>query len=1526
MEIQKIQFGVLSKEDIENMSVCEITRTDLCNPTVGNEDNCRGTVYDRAMGFSKNLPGTCITCNQPYKYCPGHMGHINFSEPIFNPMFFDEIVKYLKCFCHSCGKPLVRIEPLVNNNFSLKNDNDFKYFLNLCKSTKKCFYCNHAKFDISYDAINYEVTLKSIDDSEPKILTPKEAFDNIFSNIDDKILNNLGLDTKMVHPKNFIMHNFPIMPPCARPCVNEIGNSTCDDDLTGRIIDIVKVNNQIKDIKEKKPLDFHNTAEFRTYYSKLKTYVNTFYNNSSGKAQRPTTGRPIKAISERLKGKDGRMRKNIMGKRVDYSARTVITPDPNLPFGTLGIPRKIAKILTFPETVTYFNKEYLTTLVNKNYASFIDRKGSHIYVKEKSKLVDLKEGDILYKNIFLIKQDTPSSVFKFDAKTDSLYTKRVKVTQKIIDKNRHKKLSSKYYSRIIRNDNTTYISKNTDVSLSVGDILIRKNYVRVSTNTNGIPDTYQKDDIIVYNTNKPITINKQNIKTFSLSANDFIKRVDKNRNKDIFLKCKNHIELELGDIVHRFLIDGDVVLLNRQPTLHKGSMLAKTIRIFDRKTFSMNLATTKTFNADFDGDEMNIHVPQSYEARTELLLLAASKQNIVSEQGSSPNIAIVQDSLLGARNMTLHNKPLTKQDFMDIVSTIQINDKKVSFAYIKQKIKIYKKVFDTFKKSYDHTNIYTPKLLISLLLPNDFIYSKSTHANKKLKVKIHNGILYEGVLDKSSLGSSHNSIIQKLNTYYNEHIAAEFVSNIQFVTNKWLMNGNNFSIGIDDCMVQNQNTLVAIKKINESCSAYAKALSDNFSKNQDHQEIKVMAALNKQRDKSILVVKDDMRSNNRLRQAVDAGSKGDTFNITQTIAALGQQNLKKGRVPKMLRGRRTLPHYPMKESDMNTTQLFESRGFIRHSLTHGLSPQEFFFYSMSGREGICDTAMGTSISGYIQRKLVKLMEDCQVHYDGTVRNSNGSIVQFSYGDNNISCNKLTYAKVPVLDHNNNYISKIPFSRSKEYELDASKKVVVYKEKKHFLNIPDIARMVNMEYEIEKNNASEKNMYKELLTFLSKHKIIKDSNDNLNLDQMKIKILDIGTLNLSNRNLSSLPSTLSLLENVTSMDLSHNALSHIPNELHMMHELKTLNISHNQFTSFPSIILQFKNLQQLNCSDNNFDMKTDTHITSYFNMFSTMDYDTKLVLSSQLEQDFETYVSQKLHFIQWLNDNKNEKNVIINFDESDSSSSSIIDINMKTIHLISSLSLTNIQNFSTKYFDLIVKFMPNITILKLNHLGMTQFPMSILSLSKLKYIDVSHNNMVKIDFNTDLKHIDHVKYLNVSHNQLKTTPSNLSVFQYLHTFDISHNQLTRFDMFQYFTNDSKDTWKSYKKNVNDQREKIKKQLTDIEIKMNTIKLQYSDETIPKLSQDELERYEANIKKLNKSLLDLNKKTHATLSVLKINSNQITKMPLDIKYLSSLKELHFENNQMEAVPFHFKLKLENLRYVSEHEYEEKPKDKL
>ena len=186
----------------------------------------------------------------------------------------------------------------------------------------------------------------------------------------------------------------------------------------------------------------------------------------------------------------------------------------------------------------------------------------------------------------------------------------------------------------------------------------------------------------------------------------------------------------------------------------------------------------------------------------------------------------------------------------------------------------------------------------------------------------------------------------------------------------------------------------------EKCFMEAKGIEET-THHEGIKEIRVNASLSKARDIGLRLAKNALKSDNNFLSTVNAGSKGDFFNIAQITGLLGQQNLSGQRVPKHLnKGKRTLPHYPIpgKGKEITKEMEYESRGFIRHSFIHGLNPQEFYFHAMSGREGITDTAMGTSKSGYIQRRIVKLLEDTAVKYDGTVRNTEGNIYQFVYGD------------------------------------------------------------------------------------------------------------------------------------------------------------------------------------------------------------------------------------------------------------------------------------------------------------------------------------------------------------------------------------------------------------------------------------------------------------------------------------------------------------------------------------------------
>jgi len=484
------------------------------------------------------------------------------------------------------------------------------------------------------------------------------------------------------------------------------------------------------------------------------------------------------------------------------------------------------------------------------------------------------------------------------------------------------------------------------------------------------------------------------------------------RNGEFLTKIKpanRNYRLEIGFTVNRPLKDGDYVLLNRQPTLHKASMMAMQVVIKDYKTLRMNLAITKPFNADFDGDEMNIHVPQTLEAQAELKYLSFSQYNMISAQNSKPNMAVVQDSLLGAYKMTKSEKKLTKSQYFNIAMKLsqspwskyaKTSDGMMDPKEINDRIQHIRRVL---KEKGKKIHCFNGKGLISLFLPDDLNYIKKNDKDDvEPEVKIHRGVLYEGVFDKNIIGSSHNALHQIIHKEYGTKAATYFIDCIQFTTNNYLLI-DGFSVGLGDCLMSgNENESVASKKeqINDAIKkCYVEA--EGIKQTTHHEqicEVRINAALNKAKDIGLKIAKDALSSSNNFLSTVNSGSKGDFFNIAQITGLLGQQNLKGKRVPLLLNhGKRSLPHYPF--GNMEPEMEYESRGFIDRGFLNGLNPRQFYFHAMSGREGICDTAMGTATSGYMQRRIIKLTEDMKIQQDSSVRDVSGKIYQISYGDN-----------------------------------------------------------------------------------------------------------------------------------------------------------------------------------------------------------------------------------------------------------------------------------------------------------------------------------------------------------------------------------------------------------------------------------------------------------------------------------------------------------------------------------------------
>jgi DNA-directed RNA polymerase beta' subunit len=897
--IKNIEFGILSAEDIKKLAVCKIDSSKISG---------HGSVYDERMGCSTDTNEKCVTCGLK-KECWGHFGYIELAEPILHPMYYKMISTFLKCFCKQCHKLLVSEEQLeISNLLKLKNERRFNKILEKIEKIDICHACNSPQPKIIYKTkdmiISMEYKEKKLGvNSKVDIVLNTEDIKKIFDNVSDKDVKLLGFNPRRIHPKSLILTVLPVIPPCSRPYVIADGN-ICDDDLTYQIMEIVKINNQLlnePEITEQKRQKLIQSLKFR---------VATSFNNSKGKAKHPTDSRALKGLKERLAGKGGRLRNNLMGKRVDYSARTVIGSEPTLKLDQVGVPYEITKIHTKPEFVTPYNIDWLTEIVNNNKANFLNttkedgtkiRINLHYALNKKSS--ELLKGDIILKNIDEIK---------------------------------------------------------TDVK---GNVIIPKNIKSVI------------------------------VETGNEVVNDTDKIIRNKKLLDYKYAQKNKITLKVGDVVERHLIKGDIVLMNRQPTLHKGSMLALEVVPMPYKTFRFNLGINKSLNADFDGDEMNLHSVQSYETEAELRNLSMSTDNIISGQESKPIISITQDSLNAVFLMTKKDFKLSRNQFFDLCMKGQLQDG--SPLWNVNRVKHIEKVLKQNNKKPD---IFNGRGLLSLILPQDLYYERKNSAHPtEDTVIIKEGVILEGAFDKTIVGNVHNSLIQILHKEYGVNIVTKFIDNIHFLGNNWLLI-HGFSIGLEDCMITSQKSSDAIK--DTLIQYYTKAEGiENTTQNPGIREVRVTATLSQAKDIGMKIAKDAMKADNNFLVTVTSGSKGDFFNIAQITGLLGQQNLEGKRVNASLNhGTRTLPHYPF--GKISKEKEYESKGFIKNSFIKGLCPQEFFFHAMSGREGVCDTAMGTAKSGYIQRKIVKVCEDIQVKYDQTVRDTTGKIYQFCYGENN----------------------------------------------------------------------------------------------------------------------------------------------------------------------------------------------------------------------------------------------------------------------------------------------------------------------------------------------------------------------------------------------------------------------------------------------------------------------------------------------------------------------------------------------
>jgi DNA-directed RNA polymerase II subunit RPB1 len=697
---------------------------------------------------------------------------------------------------------------------------------------------------------------------EKKQITPEMAL-NIIRSISTEEIQDLGLSADYARPEWMIITVLPVPPPPVRPSISMDGTGQGmrgEDDLTFKLGDIIRANGNVRQAQQEGS-PAHILADFEAL---LQYHVATYMDNDiAGVPQAlQKSGRPVKSIRARLKGKEGRLRGNLMGKRVDFSARTVITGDPNLSLDEVGVPRSIARTLTYPETVTPYNIGKLHQLV----------------------------------------QNGP---------------------------NEHP--GAKY---VIRSDGT---------------------------------------------------------------------RIDLRHHKRA-----GQISLEYGWKVERHIIDGDFIIFNRQPSLHKESMMGHRVRVMPYSTFRLNLSVTSPYNADFDGDEMNLHVPQTEETRAEVNQLCMVPLNIVSPQKNGPLMGIVQDTLAGVYKLCRRDVFLTQEQMMNVLLWVPSWDGVIPQpAIVKPRPR------------------WTGKQLVSMIIPKTvYLHVPSEgHADSPLNddgLLVHGGDLLFGLLTKKNVGATSGGIIHVIFNELGWEAALNFFNGCQRVVNYWLLHYG-FSIGIGDTIPDSATVAKiaeAIRAQKEKVEEITQLATTNQLESAPGMSIRetfeshVSKHLNDARDSAGSVTEKGLKDLNNAVQMARSGSKGSTINISQMSALVGQQSVEGKRIPFGFK-HRTLPHFT--KDDYSP----ESRGFVENSYLKGLTPSEFFFHAMAGREGLIDTAVKTAETGYIQRRLVKALEDVMAKYDGTVRNSLGDIVQFVYGEDGLDAVYIEKQRMDMINMSDN---------------------------------------------------------------------------------------------------------------------------------------------------------------------------------------------------------------------------------------------------------------------------------------------------------------------------------------------------------------------------------------------------------------------------------------------------------------------------------------------------------------------------
>lgn len=861
--IKAIKFEMLSPDIIRSMATMEITTSETYDeagrPMVGG-------LMDRRLGVIE--PGArCETCGNPPDKCPGHFGKIELARPVIHVEYARYIHDLLRATCRECGRILLTDEEIekyrerlnrVKGKWKLLSNRLFEKIRKKAMERTTCPHCGAKQYKI-----RFERPYTFYEEREGGILEkldPQKIRERL-----EKIPNNdlelLGWDTSVARPEWAILTVLPVPPPQVRPSIQLETGQRSEDDLTHRLVEIVRANERLRSaIESGAP-----STVIDHLWDLIQYYVATYFNNELPNLPpaKHRSGRPLKTLAQRLKGKEGRFRGSLSGKRVDFSSRTVISPDPNLSINEVGVPIDVAKTLTVPMTVTEWN-------------------------------IDLARQLIL----------------------------------------------------------------------------------------NG-PEVWPGANYVIYPDGR---------------------RVDLRYFRD---RRELANKLTPGFIVERHVINGDIVLFNRQPSLHRMSIMGHIVRVLPGRTFRLHLAVCPPYNADFDGDEMNLHVPQNEEARAEAMALMLVQNHIITPRYGGPIIGARQDYITGGYLLTRKNTFINKELLMYLLAAANYDGEINEPAIMHPK------------------ELWTGKQVISMLLPKDLNFIQPTAIKESCKdpyncytdeyIIIVNGYMATGVLDKKSIGAEQVDSLWHVivKRYGNEYARKWIDSTLRTILRFLDLRG--FTMGIDSLEMppeshEELNNLYteSEKKVLEYIEKFreGKLEAEPGLTIEETLENDVTIELSRARETAARIVEKYINKDGDAYIMAKTGARGSIINITQMVAMLGQQTIRGERFKRGFYGRTTAHFEP---GDIGPA----AKGFVRNSFRDGLTPIEFFFHAAGGRDGLVETAVRTAQSGYMQRRLINALQDIYVAYDGTVRTATGSIIQTKYAEDGIDVSKSDHGKLNI---------------------------------------------------------------------------------------------------------------------------------------------------------------------------------------------------------------------------------------------------------------------------------------------------------------------------------------------------------------------------------------------------------------------------------------------------------------------------------------------------------------------------------